>query len=112
MLSAALAVLDEKPTSRQNSGRHSPSIVLRHVNSAINNLKNISADQVPLAEHANTGTVTLEQLAVLDNLLQLHLGQLHEAVDLVLRPLKVFYAKSIDRNDLDARFVAKFEHLS
>lgn len=48
---------------------------------------------------------------MLDQLLQLELGELHKAVDFVLWSVEVLNAKCVDCNDLDATLVAYFEDL-
>lgn len=77
----------------------------------VDDIEDVRTDEVPLAKHANTSSVSLQKLAVLYKLLKLDLGELHNAIDLVFGAVEVLDAKSIHRHGLDSAFVADFEDL-
>ena len=83
-------------------------VVLGSLDSSVNNLEKIGGHEIPLSQHAHTSTISFEQFSMLNQLLQLELRQLHEAIDFVFGPIVVLDAESIDSYDLDAALVADF----
>lgn len=91
--------------------RHVLAIVFAHLDGLIENLQHVGSQETPLAQKLNARPVTLQEIAMLDNLANLGLGHLHQGIDLVLGSLEVLNAKGICRDDAHARPVADFEDL-
>ena len=86
-------------------------VVLGGFHGFVHDLEHIRADQIPLTQHSDAGAVPIQYIAVEHQLLQLDLGQLHEALNLVLGAVVVLNAEGIDRDSFHAAFVAYLEHL-
>ena len=80
-------------------------------NSLVDNLQDIFANHVPLANHSDASSISVQDVTVCCQLLQLNLGELHEAFDFVLGAVEVFDAKRVDCDNLDAALVAYFHDL-
>lgn len=77
---------------------------------SFHHFENIWGDQIKTPQYLDTSTVSVQQLPMLNELLELHLGQLHQAVDLILGPVEVFQTKSIDGDHLDTTLVANLQN--
>lgn len=86
-------------------------VVLGSSDSLVYHLQDIFADHFRLAQNTHAGSVSVQDVAVGGQLLELDLGQLHEPFDLVFGPVVVLDAECVDGNDLDAAFVADFHDL-
>lgn len=86
--------------------------MLGGVDGLVNDLKNVGADKIPLAQHPNAGAVPLQEVVMLDELFQLGLCELHQSFDLVFRPVVVFDAEGIDRDNFHAALVTNFQDLT
>lgn len=86
-------------------------VVLGSSNRLIHHLQNVLADHFPLAQNTHAGSVSVQDVAIGSQLLELYLGQLHKSFDLVFRPVVVLNAEGIDSDDFDAAFVAYFHDL-
>lgn len=87
-------------------------VARRHINSMIDRLEDVWLDQVSLAKYAYAGSVSIEYVAVLDELCKLNLGHLHQAIHLMLGPFEVLNAECVDGNVSDTGLVAHFEYLA
>lgn len=64
-------------------------VVLGHVNGLVDGLEHVGAHKLALPEDPEAGAVPLEQVAVLRELAELDLGNLHKRVDFSYWPLEV-----------------------
>ena len=81
------------------------------LDSPVNDFLHVWSNQVPLTEYSYARAVSFQNLAMLYQLLKLHLRKLHQAVDLVFRSIEVLDAKGIDRDDSHTTLVAYFQYL-
>ena len=81
------------------------------LDSPVNDFLHVWSNQVPLTEYSYARAVSFQNLAMLYQLLKLHLRKLHQAVDLVFRSIKVLDAKGIDRDDPHTTLVAYLQYL-
>lgn len=78
----------------------------------VHNLQDVVADQLALADDPNGSAVAVEYVAVGGELLELDLGELHEALHLVLGAVEVLDAERVYSYGLDAGLVANLHYLS
>lgn len=82
-----------------------------HIDGAIDGLDYVLLDELALTQHTDTGTVAVEQVAVLRELGEFEFCHIHECINFVFGPLEVLNTKGIDGDDIDAGFVADFQNL-
>lgn len=112
MLRIALkAVSEPRPSPRPSPPRDVLLVVLCHFNGPVDEGQHVRGDQIPLSGYSDARAVSIQQLAMLDELGQLRLGQCHQTLDLASGPVEVLDTKGVDRDDLDAGLVADFENL-
>jgi hypothetical protein len=70
------------------------------------NLEHVWRDQVQPPEYPHTRAISVQQLSMLYELLQLDFGELHKPVDLVLGAVEVLETEGVDCDDLNAALVA------
>lgn len=86
-------------------------VPLGHLHRPVHRLQYIRLDQLTLPENLYAGAVLFQQIAMLHQLRELHLGHVHQRIDLVLGPLEVLDGEGVDGDHLDAGFVADLEDL-
>jgi hypothetical protein len=86
-------------------------VVLCSGNGLVNYLQDIIANHVALAKDTHGCAIAVENISIGSELLKLNLGKLHEAFHLIFGTVKVFNAKCIYGDDLDATLVTDFHYL-
>ena len=85
--------------------------MLCQLNSIVSGLAQIRGHQVHFPQDPDASTVSVEKFAVLRELLELNLCQLHETFDFILGPVEVLGTESVDGDYFDASLVAHFQNL-
>lgn len=77
----------------------------------INDFQHIAPNHVALTKYPDARTVSIENVSVIGQLLELNLGHLHESLDFVLGSVIILDAKGIDSYSLYAALVTNFHDL-
>ena len=86
-------------------------IVLRQVHGAVNGLQDVGLDELALSEHADAGTVALQDLAVLGELRELDFEHVHQGIDFVFGALEVLDTEGINCHNANPSFITDFQDL-
>lgn len=74
------------------------SIARCHFNGTVDGFEDVRFDEFSLAKDSDTSTISIEQIAMLNQLLQLNLGHVHQPIHLIFGPLEVLNAEGVDGN--------------
>lgn len=91
--------------------QHTLVVVGRALNGSVDCFEDVWFDHLSLPEDLNTGAVAIENVTVLDKLLKLDLGHLHQPVHFVLGALEILDAEGVDGHVGHAGLVADFQDL-
>lgn len=78
------------------------------VDSLVDGSQDIRLEQIESAQNAHFGPVPVQEVSMLRHLRKLHLGHIHECIDLELGPLEILDTECVNCDDLDATFIANF----
>jgi len=81
------------------------------VDSLIDCSQDIRLEEIQPAQNAHLGPVPIQEISMLRHLRQLHLGHIHECIDLEPGPLEIFDAECVNCDDLNATLIADFQDL-
>ena len=86
-------------------------VMPRSRDSFIDNFEDVASDHLALSQNAHSGTVTVEVIAVSGQCLQFDLGQLHQALYLILGTVEILDTEGIHSHDLDTGLVTYLHNL-
>jgi hypothetical protein len=91
--------------------QYAVTVAAGQIDSLVDCSENVRFEQVEAAEDADFRTISIQQVAVLGHLGQLHLGHVHERIDLKFGALEVLNAERVDCDHFDTTLITDFENL-
>lgn len=91
--------------------QHAVTVAAGQVDSLVDCSENVRLEQVEAAEDAHFRTISIQQISMLRHLGQLHLGHVHESIDLEFGAFEVLDTERVDCDHLDTTFITDFQDL-
>jgi hypothetical protein len=88
--------------------QHAVTVAAGQVDSLVDCSEDVRFEQVEAAENAHFRTISIQQVSVLRHLGELHLGHVHERIDLEFGALEVLDAERVDGDHFDTTLITDF----